>query len=66
MVQWLGLWTFTAKSPGSIPGGELRPQKPHGVAKKKKKTHDLYYYVIFNIISEIMCIAFYKTLSMRN
>ena len=36
-VQWLGLHASTAGGPGSIPGGELRPRKPRGVAKKKKK-----------------------------
>ena len=34
--------------------------------KKKKKPMTCIIHVIFNIISEIMCIAFYKTLSMRN
>ena len=38
--QWLGLRTFTAEGPGSIPGwGTKIPQahKPPGAAKEKKK-----------------------------
>ena len=37
IVQWLGLGTFTAGNPGSVPGRELISHKPHGTAKKKKK-----------------------------
>ena len=46
MVQWLGLCTFTAKGPGSIPVGNYHPVSldptslpftNHVVAKKKKK-----------------------------
>ena len=40
MVQCLGLGTFTAMGPGSIPGQELRSCKPRGVAKKKKKKNE--------------------------
>ena len=36
-VQWLGLHTFTADGPGSIPGRALRSHKCRGTAKKKKK-----------------------------
>ena len=35
--QWLGLCTSTAGGMGWIPGQELRPYMPFGVAKKKKK-----------------------------
>ena len=35
-VQWLGLGTFTAEGLGSIPGGELRSQKPCGQKKLNK------------------------------
>ena len=36
MVQWLGLGTFTAMVPGSIPGRGTTIHKLHGAAKKKK------------------------------
>ena len=37
MVQWVGLHTFMAEGPGSIPGrGTKIPQATCGMAKKKK------------------------------
>ena len=57
---------FHCQEPRFNPWWGTKTPKATWCGKKKKKTHDLYYYVIFNIISEIMCIAFYKTWSMRN
>ena len=39
MVQWLGLSSFSAKGPGSIPGQgtKIRYYRLHGEAKKRKK-----------------------------
>ena len=37
-IQWSGLCTFTAVSPGSIPGWGTKILQLHGTAKKKKKS----------------------------
>ena len=37
VVQWLGLHTFTAKGPGSIPGQETKIHTLHSTAEKKRK-----------------------------
>ena len=37
MVQWLGFMFSSRKAQDQSLVGELRPYKPHGVAKKKKK-----------------------------
>ena len=37
VVQWLGLWVFTAGGTGSIPGQKLRSYKLHGKAKQEIK-----------------------------
>ena len=40
VVQWLGLCTFTAEDPGSIPGRETKiPQAEWCGQKKKKKVY---------------------------
>ena len=36
-IQWLRLQASTAGGFGLMPGGELKSQVPHGVAKKKTK-----------------------------
>ena len=36
-IQWLRLQASTAGGFGLMPGGELKSQVPHGVAKKKNK-----------------------------
>ena len=36
-IQWLRLQASTAGGFGLMPGGELKSQVPHGVAKKKKQ-----------------------------
>ena len=35
MIQWLGLYIFTAETPRSIPGWGTRSRKLRGVAKQK-------------------------------
>ena len=40
MVQWLGLFTFTAEGPGSIPGWETQILKAVWCDQKKKKKRD--------------------------
>ena len=42
VVQWLGLCAFTAKGPGSIPGGGTKILQATGLSqRKKKKIHTL-------------------------
>ena len=36
-VQWLGLGILTEGAPSLIPGGGLRSNKPHSMAKKKRE-----------------------------
>ena len=36
MVQWLGLWAFTAKGPGSIPGQGTKILQVSQCGQKKK------------------------------
>lgn len=56
-VQWLGLHAFIAKSPGSIPGWELRYHKLHGVTKKKNgDNNSTYIMVVLWKFNEIICV----------
>ena len=43
MVQWLGSMFSSRKAQDQSLVGELRPYKPHGVAKKKKKKITQFY-----------------------
>lgn len=43
MVQWLGLSTFAAVAPHSIPAQGTKIPKLHGLPKKKKKPQQTIY-----------------------
>ena len=55
-VQWLGLWAFTAKGPGSVPGWWtiLRSHKPHSTEKEKKIITDIQHMKLWVLILRII------------
>ena len=56
MVQWLGLYVFTAKSMGSIPAWEIKILQAVGCDPEKKKEREKKY-VIYTIDKETRPVA---------